>query len=134
MLCWFGPVHFLPGNRHRPGVRRQLDGVDDRKRSANLGLRDQGGEHLAPRRAHDVGGDRRELAVGPLEDLLQAVDLGAAFAHQRRALAGQLAPRAVRDAAPPEQPVAEHVGDSRADAPIRLAARHGLDDAKRIPS
>ena len=52
---------------------------------------DQPGEHLAARRAEDVGRHRAELDVGALGRLLQAVRLGRPLLHQRCAVPGQLA-------------------------------------------
>jgi len=52
---------------------------------------EQGGEHRPPAHPEDVGRNRRELDVCPLQQLLHAVDLVGALRHQDLAVVRQLA-------------------------------------------
>ena len=63
---------------------------------------DQGGQHLPPRYAQDVGGHRGQLDVGAFEGLLQPVGRRGPLPDQARPVAGQLPQlplRPVRDEA-----------------------------------
>ena len=103
--------------------------------------RDQGFEHLPPRLAHDVRGDRGKFYVGSFQRLLQPTYLGRAFPHQGRSVVGefpQLPLGSFGHEASPQQTVPEQLGDPLAIFDVGLATRDGLDvpgvDQKRRES
>ena len=84
------------------------------ERGRVLGARHQRLEDLPPRLAQDVGGDRGQLDVRPLQRLPQPVRLGRVLPDQRGAVSRQfpqLPLRPVGDEAPLQQPVAQQVVD-----------------------
>src|SRR5262245_58016151 len=93
------------------------------------GAGDQRLEHRPRRHPEDVGDDTGELDVRGLEDLLHAVSFSRAVLDQPRAVAhdvAQLALRRRRHEAAAEQAELEQLGEPRAVAHVRIAARHPL--------
>ena len=87
-------------------------------------------EHRLARCAEHVGGDARELDVGVLEQLLQAVRLARALPHQRLAIAGQvaqLADRLGRHEARAQEPMLEQLAQPLRVLHVGLAPGHVLD-------
>src|SRR5262249_29219336 len=83
-----------------------------------------------PREAEDVGDDRRELDVGVLEHLLDAVGVAGALLNEPAAIARQIAELTLletRDEGTAQQPVAQEVCDPLGVFDVGLSAGHGLE-------
>lgn len=91
------------------------------------------GEDGAAALAHDVGEHRAELEVGVLEDLVDALHVRGALAHELLPCSGQVAQvldARLRDEARADEAVGEQVRDPHRVVHVGLATGHVLDVAR----
>ncbi len=120
------------GQRRDLGAQPALGQVGQRGGVAFPG--DQRLEHRPARDPDDVGGHRGQLDAGVLEQLLQPLDLPAAFPGDRGPGPGQvpqLPDRLGRHERAPHQPVRAELGQPGRVGDIGLAARAGSSRAGR---